>query len=122
MAEDGYRRSSVEKVRTHTRACFEYATDEDLIQKNPDAEARHAEHQKEVMRTLSEHGGDFAPCSLRRRLANIWSCGFWPSADLRPAEILVLRMEDFEGTQLRIDEALKERQQGRGSDWRDEDR
>src|SRR5437764_13797109 len=26
---------------------------------------------------------------------------------LRPAEILVLRIEDFEGTQLRIDEALK---------------
>jgi integrase len=31
---------------------------------------------------------------------------------LRPAEVLVLRMEDFEGTQLRIDEALKERQKG----------
>jgi len=31
---------------------------------------------------------------------------------LRPAEILVLRIEDFEGTQLRIDEALKERQKG----------
>ena len=31
---------------------------------------------------------------------------------LRPAEILVLRIEDFEGTQLRIDEALKERQTG----------
>jgi hypothetical protein len=30
----------------------------------------------------------------------------------RPAEILVLRIEDFEGTQLRIDEALKERQRG----------
>jgi integrase len=32
---------------------------------------------------------------------------------LRPAEILVLRIEDFEGTQLRIDEALKERQRGK---------
>jgi integrase len=31
---------------------------------------------------------------------------------LRPAEILVLRIEDFEGAQLRIDEALKERQKG----------
>ena len=31
---------------------------------------------------------------------------------LRPAEIHVLRIEDFEGTQLRIDEALKERQKG----------
>lgn len=31
---------------------------------------------------------------------------------LRPAEVLVLRIEDFERTQLRIDEALKERQRG----------
>jgi integrase len=31
---------------------------------------------------------------------------------LRPAEILVLRIDDFEGAQLRIDEALKERQRG----------
>ena len=31
---------------------------------------------------------------------------------LRPAEVLVLRIEDFEGPQLRIDEALKERQAG----------
>jgi integrase len=31
---------------------------------------------------------------------------------LRPAEALVLRIEDFEGSQLRIDEALKERQAG----------
>ena len=31
---------------------------------------------------------------------------------LRNAEIFVLRIEDFEGSQLRIDEALKERQKG----------
>ena len=35
MAQDGYGKSAVEKVRTHTRACFEYAVDEDLIEKNP---------------------------------------------------------------------------------------
>ena len=35
MAQDGYRKSTVEKVLTHTRACFEYAMDEDLIEKNP---------------------------------------------------------------------------------------
>ena len=35
MAEDGYRKSAVEKVRTHTRACFEYAIDEELLQKDP---------------------------------------------------------------------------------------
>ena len=35
MAEGGYRKSTVEKVRTHTRACFEYAMDEEVIEKNP---------------------------------------------------------------------------------------
>jgi hypothetical protein len=38
MAEGGYRKSTVEKVRTHTRACFEYAMDEDVIEKNPTRE------------------------------------------------------------------------------------
>jgi hypothetical protein len=36
IAADGYRKSTVEKVRTHTRACFEYAMDEDLIGKSVD--------------------------------------------------------------------------------------
>jgi len=35
MAEDAYRKSTVEKVRAHTRACFEYAMDENIIVKNP---------------------------------------------------------------------------------------
>jgi hypothetical protein len=35
MAQDGYRKSAVEKIRTHTRACFEYAVDEEVLQKNP---------------------------------------------------------------------------------------
>jgi site-specific recombinase XerD len=34
-AQDGYRKSAVEKVRTHTRACFKYAIDEELLQKDP---------------------------------------------------------------------------------------
>ena len=35
MAEDGYSKSAVGQIRTYIKACFEYATDEDLIQKNP---------------------------------------------------------------------------------------
>ena len=56
----------------------------------------------EEFRALLTHA---APCEhvILRILA---VCG------LRPAEVLVLRMEDFEGAQLRIDEALKERQSG----------
>jgi hypothetical protein len=35
MAEDGYCKSAVGQIRTCIKACFEYATDEDLIEKNP---------------------------------------------------------------------------------------
>jgi hypothetical protein len=56
MAENSYRKSTVEKVRTHTRACFDYAVDEELLQKGSDAKARYAEHQKVVMRALSKRG------------------------------------------------------------------
>jgi hypothetical protein len=35
MAEDGYCKSAVGQIRTYIKACFEYATDEDLIEKNP---------------------------------------------------------------------------------------
>jgi hypothetical protein len=35
MAEDGYRKSAVGQIRTYIKACFEYAVDEDLIEKNP---------------------------------------------------------------------------------------
>src|ERR1700734_4091056 len=54
----------------------------------------------------------FPPYSPRHRLENTWSWRILAVCGLRPAEILVLRIEDFEGTQLRIDEALKERQKG----------
>jgi hypothetical protein len=32
MADDGYRKSAVGKIRTYLRTCFEYAANEDLIQ------------------------------------------------------------------------------------------
>ena len=111
MADDGYRKSTVEKVRTHTRACFEYAMDEDLIDKNstrklvmPNIRKRSCERFLSVdeLRALLSQAAPREHLVLRILAV----CG------LRPAEILVLRIEDFEGTQLRIDEALKERQKG----------
>ncbi len=111
MAEDGYRKSSVEKVRTHTRACFEYATDEDVIEKNPTRKLVMPNVKKkscERFLSLDELRALLSQASSREHvvLRILAVCG------LRPAEILVLRIEDFEGTQLRIDEALKERQKG----------
>jgi len=35
MAEDGYRKSAIGQVRTYIKACFDYATDEEIIEKNP---------------------------------------------------------------------------------------
>jgi integrase len=111
LAEDGYRKSTVEKVRTHTRACFEYAMDEDVIEKNPTRKLVMPNIRKkscERFLSIDELRALLSQASPREHLVLriLAVCG------LRPAEILVLRIEDFEGTQLRIDEALKERQKG----------
>jgi integrase len=111
MAEKGYRKSTVGQVRTYLKACFQYATDEDVIPKNP--------ARKVVMPNIQRKSCErFLSIDEIRALLRIASprehlvlrlpsvCG------LRPAEVLVLRIDDFEGAQLRIDEALKERQKG----------
>ncbi len=111
MAEDGYGKSAVGQIRTYIKACFEYATDEDLIEKNPARKLVMPNIQKkscerflsvDELRSLLSQA-----CPREHLILRILAvCG------LRPAEVLVLRIEDFEGTQLRIDEALKERQRG----------
>jgi len=111
MAEDGYRKSAVGQIRTYIKACFEYAVDEDLIEKNPARKVTMPNiRRKSCERFLSvdELRALLAQASPREHLVLriLAVCG------LRPAEILVLRIEDYEGTQLRIDEALKERQKG----------
>lgn len=111
MAQDGYRKSGVEKVRTHTRACFAYAVDEELLQKDPARKLVMPNIKKkscERFLSVDELQALLSQASPREHvvLRILAVCG------LRPAEILVLRIEDFEGTQLRIDEALKERQKG----------
>ena len=111
LAEDGYSKSAVGQIRTSIKACFEYATDEDLIAKNPARKLVMPNIRKkpcarflslDELRTLLSHASAREHAVLRILAV----CG------LRPAEILALRLEDFEGTQLRIDEALKEREQG----------
>jgi integrase len=58
--------------------------------------------------SLEEIGALLSEAAPREHLVMhiLTACG------LRPAEILVLRMEDFDGTKLRIDEALKDREKG----------
>jgi integrase len=111
MADNGYSKSAVGQVRIYIKACFEYATDEDLIPKNPARKiAMPKIRKKSCQRFLSIDEIrallGIAPQREHLVLRILSVCG------LRPAEALVLRIEDFEGPQLRIDEALKERQTG----------
>jgi integrase len=111
VADDGYSKTTVQRIRTYLKACFEYAIDEDLIPRNPARKlAMPNIHKKSCERFLSveEVQKLLAAASPREHLVlRIYAvCG------LRPAEALALRIDDFEGDQLRIDEALKERQLG----------
>ena len=111
LAEDGFSKSTVGQIRTYIKSCFEYAVDEELISKSPARKLGMPKVRKkpcgrfltvEEFRALLAH----APAREHVILRILVVCG------LRPAEIFVLRIEDFEGSQLRIDEALKERQKG----------
>jgi hypothetical protein len=111
MAEDGYSKSAVKHIRTYLKACFEYAIDEDLIPKNPGRKlALPNIHKKPCERFLSveEVQALLTAASPREHLMLriLAVCG------LRPGEALALRIDDYEGNQLRVDEALKERQLG----------
>ncbi len=111
LAEDGYCKSAVGQIRTYLKACFEYAVDEEIVLKNPARKVAMPNIRKKVCErflTMDELRALLAQASSREHLVLriLAVCG------LRPAEILVLRVEDFEGAQLRIDEALKERQRG----------
>lgn len=111
MAENGYCKSTVGQIHTYIKACFEYATGEDLIEKTPARKLVMPNIRKKSCERLlgvNELRALLSNASRREHvvLRILAVCG------LRPAEILVLRIDDFEGAQLRIDEALKERQRG----------
>jgi len=111
MAEDGYSKSAVRKVRMYVKASFDYAAEEDLVAKNPARKFAMPKIRKTVCRRylcVEEIGALLSEAEPREHLVLhiLAACG------LQPAEILVLRMEDFQGSQLRIDEALKDREKG----------
>ena len=90
---------------------LEYAVDEDLISKSPARKIVMPKIRKkpcERFLSLLEFRALLSDAAPREHvILRIFAvCG------LRPAEVLVLRIEDFEGSQLRIDEALKELQAG----------
>jgi integrase len=109
LAAEGYGETTVTRARTYIKACFEYALDEDLVIKNPARKLEIPTIQKDVCErflSLEEIGALLSEAEPREHLVLhiLAACG------LRPAEVLVLRIEDFDGTKLRIDEALKDRE------------
>lgn len=97
LAEDGYSKSAVKQIRTYLKSCFEYAVDEDLIDKNPARKlAMPNIHKKPSERFLSieEIQALLSAAAPREhlvlRIFNV--CG------LRPAEVLALRIDDTNPT------------------------
>jgi integrase len=113
MAEAGYSSSAVGRVRTYLKASFNFAAEEAWIERDPARKLTlpNLTHKScERFLSIDELRAIMAIAPPREhlilRLLSV--CG------LRPSEVLALRIEDFEGEQIRIDEALKERQRGEG--------
>jgi integrase len=110
VAERGYRKSTLKHIRTYIRAALEYAVDEGLINRNParKLELPRVQKSRERFYSLAEMDRLLKVAVERENLVLriLLFCG------LRPAELLALRIEDVGANQLRIDEAVKEKEKG----------
>jgi integrase len=110
VAQRGYRRSTLKHIRTYLKAALEYAVDEGLINRNPARKLELPKTQKSRERFYSfAEMNQLLSVSTRREnlvIRILLFCG------LRPAELLALRIEDVGPDQLRIDEAVKEKEKG----------
>jgi site-specific recombinase XerD len=112
IAAAGASYSIVHKARTYLAACLEYAVDEQLITSNP---ARKIQVPTQMLPDICERFYSLAELKSlsaqahgrERIILRIFTdCG------LRPQELFALRADDVQPLQLRIDEALKERERG----------
>ena len=110
VAQRGYRRSTLKHIRTYLKAALEYAVDEGFINRN-------AARKLELPKTQKSRERFYSYAEMKRLLSVaagrenlvfriLLFCG------LRPAELLALRIEDVGPDQLRIDEAVKEKEKG----------
>ncbi len=110
VANRGYRKSTVQHIRTYVRAALEYAVDEGFLARNParKLELPKTKKSRERFYTLAEMRALLSASTGRENLIIrvLLFCG------LRPAELLALRIEDVETDRLRIDEAIKEKEKG----------
>ena len=115
LAEDGYSKSAVGQIRTYIKACFEYATDEELIDKNPARKlATPKIRKKPCERFLSLEELDALLCSIASRASDLADSGrLWVAAcgDPRVAD---RRFRGHPTPHRRSSERAPER---RGSDW-----
>jgi integrase len=110
IASRGYRKSTVQHIRTYVRAALEYAVDEGILGRNPARKLEVPKTQKSRARfySLAEVHAFLSLSTGRENLVFriLLFCG------LRPAELLALRIEDVATDRLRIDEAVKEKEKG----------
>jgi len=107
----GYSKSAIQKAQRNMHAMFEFAIDENLIERNP---ARKLELPRAIRKpcerffTLDEVRRFMAAAEGRERiiLRLLMVCG------LRPAEVFALRRDDIGAGILRIDEAVKDLEKG----------
>jgi integrase len=112
MASRGDSTSKVKQVRTYLAAALEYARDERLIDINParklELPTRLLSKPCERFYSLEEVRGLLSKAHGREHiiLRIFINCG------LRPGELFALRENDVEPGQLRVDEAVKEKERG----------
>jgi integrase len=104
----GYGESALKTARTYIRAVFEFALDEGIIQRNPAKRLELPPARKVCERFLSleEVHTLIAAAAGREKLV----LRLFLVAGLRPAELFALKTDDIMPGQLRIDEAIKERE------------
>jgi integrase len=112
MASRGDSSSKVKQVRTYLVAVLEYARDERLIESNP---ARKLELPTKLLRQPCERF--YSLEEVRRLLSKAHRrehlvLRIFINCGLRPGELFALREDDLEPGQLRIDEAVKEKERG----------
>lgn len=109
----GYGQSALKTARTYIKAVFEFAIEEDIIKRNPARRLELPPTRKPCERFLSMdevHALTRAAAGREKLILRLFLV-----AGLRPAELLALRTDDIGFGELRIDEAVKDREkQGSG--------
>jgi len=112
MAASGDSYSAVKKVRTYLSAALEYARDERLIAENP---ARKLELPAKLLRKSCERY--YSLEEVRRLMEKAHGrehlvLRIFLNCGLRPGELCALREDDVQPGQLRIDQAVKDKERG----------